>query len=30
MFKNVKLENAYNYKMYFKIYYNMKFIMPRS
>ena len=27
-FETVKFENVYHYKMYFRIYYNMKFILP--
>ena len=29
MFENVKFENVYHYKTYFRIYYNMKFIISR-
>ena len=30
IFKTVKFENVYYHKMQFKIYYNMKFIIPRT
>ena len=30
IFKTVKFENVYYHKMYFKLYYNMKFIIPRT
>ena len=29
MFENVKFENVYHYKTYFRIYYTMKFIISR-
>ena len=29
IFQNVKFENVYNYKMYFRIYYTVKFIIPQ-
>ena len=29
IFENVKFEDAYHYKMHCRIYYNMKFIIPR-
>ena len=28
IFENVKIENVQHYKMFFRVYYNMKFILP--